>query len=118
MEEKKFERKNIGLYIHIPFCVKKCKYCDFLSNAFNNDNLEHRNIALSYVKSLITEIKMYSYLVRKYKVSTIYIGGGTPSVLDVELIDKIIMCIREHYKVEDDVEITLEVNPGTLLQDR
>lgn len=118
MEEKNHKHKRIGLYVHIPFCVKKCKYCDFLSSAYNNDNLQHRNIALSYVKALVTEIKMYGYLVRKYRVSSIYIGGGTPSVIDVELIDKILMSIRENYSVDDDAEITLEVNPGTLLNKR
>ena len=95
-----------GLYIHIPFCVKKCNYCAFLS--FNADDKTKQD----YVKALINEIKLKS--VGRPSVETIYIGGGTPSVLKVSQMRDILQTVFECLDVKPDAEITIEVNPGTL----
>ena len=97
--------KEIGIYIHIPFCIKKCKYCDFVS--FEN-KLEQQE---EYVNAILNEIENCKY--NNFKVNTIYFGGGTPSVISSKLIIKILNKVREKFIVEDTAEITIEVNPGT-----
>lgn len=98
--------RNFGIYIHIPFCQKKCKYCDFISFDKCNEDIKEK-----YVQAVIKEIENCKL---KGKVSTIYIGGGTPSTLNPELIQKILNKINENFEVLDNAEITLEVNPGTV----
>lgn len=94
--------QKIGLYIHIPFCLKKCNYCDFLSfSNMNSKNMEE------YVEYLCEEIKLYP----KGNYDTIYFGGGTPSILDPKLIEKILLEIGN---TKDVKEITLEINPETV----
>ena len=100
--------KKLGIYIHIPFCKKKCEYCDFVSFS----GIE--NMQEEYVKALIIDIKNSSKLVSDYKIDTIYFGGGTPSYIDSKYIVDILKIIKENYKVLDDAEITIEVNPGTV----
>lgn len=109
--------KKIGLYVHIPFCKQKCKYCDFTSFAQKEDMIEE------YMKWLCTEIKEVGEGIRldienKYiddvKVKTIYIGGGTPSYIDETYIKEIMQSIYEYYQVEKDAEVTIEINPGTV----
>ncbi len=94
------------LYIHIPFCVRKCIYCDFFSVAYNELS------ATSYVNALCREL----CLKRDYsdELKTIYIGGGTPSLLPVECFRQLVTCIRDNFHLAPDVEISVEVNPGTL----
>ena len=94
-----------SIYIHIPFCVKKCVYCDFYSKT---------NLSLipDYVKSLRKEIEQRSG--SKDKINTIYFGGGTPSLLAVKDIDLTLQTISDRFKVSRNVEISLEVNPGTI----
>ena len=113
--------KNIGLYIHIPFCKKKCEYCDFCSYAGKE------NLINDYVKWLKYEIKevgegnKLDYENRLDKlaiVKTIYIGGGTPSVIESEHISQIMDCVKENYTLSDNVEITIEVNPGTVSKEK
>ena len=113
--------KNIGLYIHIPFCKKKCEYCDFCSYAGKE------NLINDYVKWLKYEIKevgegnKLDYENRLDKlaiVKTIYIGGGTPSVIESEHISQIMDCVKENYTLSDNVEITIEVNPGTVSREK
>lgn len=109
--EKKL--KDLGLYIHIPFCVKKCDYCDFLS-APGTETVKKK-----YVKALITEIYSYKGMVDNYMVPTIFIGGGTPSAIDPLLIEDIMEAIRDVFQVDDNrLEATIEVNPGTLMKDK
>ena len=74
-------KKNLSLYIHIPFCVHKCAYCDFLS--FENRNLTDH---MQYITALCNEISMYRPFADRYTVKTVYLGGGTPSVLDEVMI--------------------------------
>lgn len=100
--------KNISLYIHIPFCKSKCKYCDFLS--FDNK----KETINEYVNALINEIKNYGQHTVDYQVKSIFIGGGTPSILSCEDITRIFNALKEHYNIDKEAEITLEANPGTL----
>lgn len=105
-------KKNLSLYIHIPFCVQKCKYCDFLSFPSSG---EDRN---SYIQELKKEIIWKSKWASDYQVISIFFGGGTPSLLNQDQMKELLICIKEHYKVEPEAEITLEVNPGTLTKDK
>ena len=102
------ETKKTGLYIHIPFCVKKCNYCAFLSFP------AEESPRAEYTDALINEIRMRSAGHGRIRLDTVYIGGGTPSVLDVSQLSRIIKAVREYYDVDPDAEITLEANPGTL----
>lgn len=101
--------EKFGIYIHIPFCKKKCKYCDFIS--FSLDENEHEK----YFNSLIKEIQ--NCLINK-KVSTIYIGGGTPSLVDSKYICQVIDTLKNKFEIEKDAEITIEVNPGTVTEEK
>jgi len=98
---------SIGVYIHIPFCVKKCVYCDFLSGPATR--LQQQE----YVNALLKEIAWESKYYTAYVVKTIFFGGGTPSILEAEEIAKILDCLRKYYWVDENAEITLEMNPGT-----
>ena len=103
-------KTDLELYIHIPFCIKKCNYCDFLSFPSNE---ERREI---YVQSLINEIEQTGKLLDKdaYAVRSIFIGGGTPSILETQQMRSIFDAIRATFPIDSDAEITVEVNPGTV----
>ncbi len=103
--------KEIGLYIHIPFCKQKCYYCDFCSYA-NKLNMQEK-----YINSIIKEIKNIKDK-GKYLIKTIYIGGGTPSIVDSDKIAKIIFEIKNDFKLSKEVEITIEANPGTVTEEK
>lgn len=103
---------ELGIYIHIPFCIKKCDYCDFISYT-NCYDLQEK-----YVEKLIEEIEENRDLLKNNFVSTIYIGGGTPSSIKPEFIKKILDKIYEIYEISQisekiKIETTIEVNPGT-----
>lgn len=109
--------KNIGLYIHIPFCKQKCQYCDFKSYAGKE------NLIDTYIKWLEFELKgvgegnrldYENNLDDLAVVKSIYIGGGTPSFIDSKYIEEILNIANEHYTVDDNAEITIEINPGTV----
>ena len=91
-------RKRLMLYIHIPFCAKKCNYCDFRS--FNADE----NTINNYVNALINEIVVKSAFAKNLSLSSIYIGGGTPSYVNATLIEKILNAVYENYQVEPSAE--------------
>ena len=103
--------KKIGLYIHIPFCKQKCYYCDFISYA-------NKEVCISkYVQALISE--MENFLDKNdVEFETIYIGGGTPSFIDAKYIEKIMMTLSEKKLLERAKEITIEVNPGTVDEEK
>ncbi len=101
-------RNDISLYIHIPFCVQKCKYCDFLS--FSSLE-EDRN---SYIQELKKELQWKSQWASGALVISVFFGGGTPSILRVEQMEELLSLIKEYYTLTEDVEITMEANPGTL----
>lgn len=100
-------RKSLGIYIHIPFCVQKCLYCDFVSEPASLE------IKRNYVNQLLKEIAFYNFD-NKYIVDTIFIGGGTPSVLDADWIKAILCKLEEKFEISYDCECTIEVNPGTV----
>ena len=101
--------KKFGIYVHIPFCKKKCKYCDFISFSCFEEKEEE------YVNCLIKEIENKKC---SNVVSTIYIGGGTPSIIDSKNIIKILESIYSNFNVLDDAEITIEINPGTVTKEK
>lgn len=105
----KRQKKPLELYIHIPFCARKCLYCDFLS--FRTLARVHEE----YVEQLIREIEAVGPGCGGYEAVTVFIGGGTPSVLEPELICRIMEALRRQFDVAPDAEISIEVNPGTLL---
>ena len=98
----------LELYIHIPFCKKKCKYCDFLSGPSTADERE------SYVKSLCQDIRSYAHLAEACRVISIFVGGGTPSALTAFQMQQIFSTVRDTFVVEENAEITVEMNPGTV----
>ena len=100
--------KNLGIYIHIPFCVKKCDYCDFIS--FSN----RQDLVNEYIETLKQEIKNYKINKEEYIVSTIYFGGGTPSYIKSNYIIDILKIIKQKFNILENAEITIEVNPGTI----
>lgn len=102
--------KEIGIYVHIPFCKSKCYYCDFTSFAGKENEIE------TYINRVLEEIE--SCEKTGFDVSTIYIGGGTPSFINEEYIVKIIEKIKEKFIVKQDAEITIETNPGTLNKEK
>lgn len=101
-------KNELELYLHIPFCVRKCAYCDFLSSSGNEETIEY------YVKALINEMQAYQPLKQTEKVVTIFVGGGTPSVLEANQMQRIFEALREVFEIAEDAEITVEVNPGTV----
>ncbi|MCR5624534.1 MAG: hypothetical protein K6G11_04740, partial [Lachnospiraceae bacterium] len=104
-------KDKISLYIHIPFCVRKCFYCDFLSFPM----AECRGIKEKYIQSLIKEIKAISAFTADYSLYTVFIGGGTPSILGDD-IRRICDAVNENFN--EPVEFTMEVNPGTVVESK
>jgi len=110
-------KENLGIYIHIPFCVQKCRYCDFTSYAGKGEELKNR-----YIKSLLNQIQQMatgrcaaslpSFGGRT--VDSIFFGGGTPSLLSPAQLGEIMTELRSHFVLTDDCEITMEANPGTV----
>lgn len=102
-------KKKLELYIHIPFCVRKCLYCDFLS--FPSD----LQTQAEYMDQLRSEILSSGPWYADYEVTTIFIGGGTPSALEPEQITLLMQAVNRAFAVAEDAEITIEANPGTRL---
>lgn len=100
--------REIGIYVHIPFCMSKCLYCDFNSFAKKDNCID------PYIKSLIKEIEEYAKENKNIMVKTIYIGGGTPSYIKEKYIENIIDTIKQNFEIIEDAEITIEINPGTV----
>ena len=98
----------IGIYIHIPFCNKKCYYCDFTSFSGKDDKIE------DYIYYLIEELKIYKRIIKNRRIKSIFIGGGTPSSIDAKYIGRILEVINNNFNIEALEEVTIEVNPGTL----
>ena len=98
----------LGLYIHIPFCVRKCKYCDFNSFKLNIDEKK------KYLSALSKEMELYKEKIGQKEIDSIFVGGGTPSILNEEEIKILFDNINLNFKIKEDAEITMECNPGTL----
>lgn len=104
------QENHLGIYIHIPFCVRKCLYCDFLSAPVGEADRE------AYCEMLCKEITEKGKESAKYSVDTIFLGGGTPSLLSGKQARKIMDAVFSNFRVEKDAEISMEANPGTLSQ--
>lgn len=100
--------KDLGLYIHIPFCLSKCRYCDFCS--FPHPKPE--NIK-KYIDALLCEIKEYGRAYSEYNVTTVYFGGGTPTLLDADALSTLLLEVKRSFNVASDAEISAECNPAT-----
>ncbi len=104
--------ETTSLYLHIPFCVRRCSYCDFTTYA----GMTHRIV--DYVEALQKEMRwLAESSPEPVTVHTIYFGGGTPSLLPAEQVGMILDCARKSFQVQPGAEISLEANPGTLSQD-
>ncbi len=101
-------KKTHNIYIHVPFCIKKCNYCAFFSHACTNINWD------DYENKIINEIGYWGKKLEKTTVPTIFFGGGTPSLMPVKTFARIISEIRKNFNVSDNAEITIESNPKTL----
>ncbi len=101
--------KTLALYIHIPWCIQKCPYCDFNSHALKSEAPEQQ-----YVDTLLNDLHQdLSLLNTSRAVSSIFIGGGTPSLFSAEAIDRLLSGIAQQVPLQQNLEITLEANPGT-----
>lgn len=100
--------RELELYIHIPFCIRKCAYCDFLSGTGNEEEIEN------YVEALINEIEAHKALFLNDKVATVFFGGGTPSILSGGQMGRIFEALRGTFDIAETAEITVEANPGTV----
>lgn len=105
------KEQTLELYVHIPFCKKKCRYCDFLSFAGEEWTQE------TYTQALIREIGAWRGKENK-KVSSVFVGGGTPSILSVRRMEEIFEALRESFFLAENAEITIECNPGTLEKEK
>ena len=103
-------RIPLGLYIHIPWCVKKCPYCDFNSHIKNNNGFCEK----TYLKALLDDLVAQLPLVWGRQISCIFIGGGTPSLLSPEFYDKLLAQIRSLLPFNGDIEVSMEANPGAI----
>ena len=99
---------KLGLYIHIPFCVKKCAYCDFCSYPATGEDLREE-----YVNALIRDIKERGRVCAEYCADTVYFGGGTPTLLTLSQFERIFKALHESFDICEDAEITAECNPAT-----
>ena len=100
---------NLGIYLHIPFCIRKCNYCDFCSFPDPNEKLMS-----DYVDELTKRIERFSLCYGKRKVDTVYFGGGTPTLMSTELFEKIIFALKNSFDISDSAEITVECNPASI----
>lgn len=101
-------KKELELYFHIPFCARKCLYCDFLSMP------AQKNVQDAYMQAMLAEIEGRADECRNYRVSSVFIGGGTPSILEAAWMEKLLAVVGERFDLRKDAEITIEVNPGTV----
>ncbi len=102
------DNKKLGIYIHIPFCKSKCGYCDFCSHTPSDGETER------YLNALMLNIQDFSGAAEKYTVDTIFIGGGTPTLLSKKQMKALAQCIHSSFKIEKGAEFTVEANPGTV----
>ncbi len=106
--------KQIGLYIHLPWCIKKCPYCDFNSHQLHFD-LDEK----PYIDALINDFEFeISRLEQPRLISSIFIGGGTPSLFSAQSIAQLLSAIKSSCELNSDIEITLEANPGVADESR
>ena len=105
-------KNTISVYIHIPFCVKKCAYCDFASYSGCMNRMD------AYVDAVCREIRVQAAFFGKRRVKTVFFGGGTPTLMKGEQVQRVMDALRTHFYIEETAEISMEGNPGTLLPER
>ncbi len=105
-------KKDLGIYIHIPFCARKCAYCDFLSAPATEE------VKVQYVKALKKEIEAFREMGQAYETVTVFFGGGTPSLLTGEQLVEILKEVNRCCPIRSGAEITVECNPGTLTEEK
>ena len=105
-------KRELELYIHIPFCVQKCAYCDFLSAPADAETRS------GYVEALIREIRAAKSKYSGYRVSTVFLGGGTPSILEGDETARIFHALFQSFDIAADAEVTMEANPGTVTEEK
>lgn len=105
-------KNEISVYVHLPFCVKKCNYCDFLSGSFPDD------VKKAYIDRLMSDIGSYAGLLSERKIRSVYIGGGTPTVLPASCISSVIEKLKRITSLSKECEITIEMNPGTVDEEK
>lgn len=103
----------LGLYIHVPFCAQKCNYCDF-----NSYKIEEKNQKKEYLISIKKEMELYKEDFKNKEFTSIFLGGGTPSILNSEELTILVNNIYENFNINKDAEITMECNPGTLNKEK
>ncbi len=108
-----FQSIPLSLYIHIPWCIKKCPYCDFNSHAQTGELPEK-----AYIDQLIMDLETQLSFVQNRTIHSVFIGGGTPSLFSPEAYVELFARLRAHLNIPNDIEITLEANPGTIEADR
>ncbi len=108
-----YETNDRGLYIHIPFCLKKCSYCDFYSLPAVSPAILSR-----YIKAVPKELEIKAASLKDTRMKTVYAGGGTPSILSGEELKSLMGAVRKHLEIDDTAEISLEANPATLNSDK
>jgi putative oxygen-independent coproporphyrinogen III oxidase len=106
----------LSLYVHLPWCIKKCPYCDFNSHEWRGDDA--RSVQDAYIDALFADLEVSLPLIWGRSVHTIFLGGGTPSLFSPEAIDRLVSGLRARLRLAADCEITLEANPGTFEKDR
>jgi oxygen-independent coproporphyrinogen-3 oxidase len=105
------ELPPLSLYVHIPWCIKKCPYCDFNSHQ-GDENIPEQ----AYLQALLKDLNHDLHWVKNRKLHSIFFGGGTPSLFSAQSIEKIISAAEKYIGFEPDIEITLEANPGSAEQ--
>lgn len=109
------ENKELSIYVHIPFCIKKCRYCDFPSGVAT---VETREL---YVQKLIDEISNLSIPYKKYNIKTVFFGGGTPSILSCSQFERIVIALQNAFptmEINQELEFTIEINPGSVNREK
>lgn len=101
--------KSLGLYIHIPFCEKKCNYCDFYSKEGNDEDFKSK-----YIDALCLQLEREAELYENHIIDTIFFGGGTPSLISSKDMEKLMLSIKKWLRVDENAEISIEINPKTV----
>lgn len=107
----------LSLYVHLPWCLKKCPYCDFNSHEFRSGD-DAASTQDAYINALFADLEASLPLIWGRSIQTVFLGGGTPSLFDPEAIDRLVGGIRARVRLAPDAEITMEANPGTFEKDR
>jgi len=107
----------LSLYVHLPWCLKKCPYCDFNSHEFRSGD-DAASTQDAYINALLADLEASLPLIWGRSIQTVFLGGGTPSLFDPEVIDRLVGGIRARVRLAPDAEVTMEANPGTFEKDR